>query len=96
MAVDATSLTTRYPELAAAVTDYPDMVDGCIAQAQAMVDSDWYGSKADHAIHALAAHFVAINPLGELARIDKKGEKTVYWIQYEQIRKSIGAGCRVI
>jgi hypothetical protein len=62
-----------------------------------MVDSTFYGTKADHAIHALAAHFIAISPLdGELGRLDKKSDKTVYLLQFEQIKRSIAAGCRVI
>jgi hypothetical protein len=96
MSVTAATLVARYPEFGAAVSDYPDMVDACIAQATEMVDATVYSTKADHAIKALAAHLIAINPMGEMARLDKKGTKTVYLLQYEQLRKMPGAGFRVI
>jgi hypothetical protein len=96
MAVDATSLTVRYPELAPAVTAAPDMVDACIAQAEILIDRTVYGSKADAAVHALAAHFVAINPLGELGRLNKRNDDTVYLMQYRQLRRSLGYSISVI
>jgi len=93
VAVDATTLVTRYPEF----TSTPaTLVAACIADAQVMIDASYYGAKADAATHALAAHYIAINPLGEMARLDKKGEKTTYLLQYNQIKRSLGAGCRVI
>lgn len=96
MAVDAAALIARYPELTAAYSAYPDMVDGCIEQAEAMTDSEYYGAKYEPAVKALAAHFVAINPLGEMARLDKRSDRTVYLIQYEQLRKSAPTGFRVL
>lgn len=96
MAVDATSLLARFPEFTAANTSYPNLVSGAITDATALVDATEYGDKADMAITYLAAHFIAINPLGELARLDKRGEKTTYLLMFERVKKSIGFGCRVI
>ena len=93
MAVDRTSLITRFPEFTNATEA---LVTACIAEAELMVDRSYYGEKADMAVTHLAAHLVAINPLGEMARLDKKGDKTIYLISFEKIKRSLGAGCRVI
>jgi hypothetical protein len=64
--------------------------------AELMVDRCVYGAKADAAVKAYAAHLIAINPLGEFARLDKKGEKTIYLLQYERFKRAVGSGFRVI
>lgn len=93
MAVTVSSLQTRYPEFA----NVPSAtVQAAIDDAALMIDSAFWGNKSDMGITALAAHYIAINPLGEFARLDKKREKTVYWMQYQQIMYSLGAGCRTI
>lgn len=97
MAVDATSLVARFPEFAPAVTSYPDMVDACIADAELMIDRVVWGTKADMGVTYYAAHLIAINPIGEFARLDKRGEKTTYLLMYEATKKTLAlAGCRVI
>lgn len=98
MAVDASTLVARYPEFVAAVSAQPDMVDACIAQAVTQIDRTVYGSaKADAATHALAAHFIAICPLdGELGRLNQRSDKTIYWLQYEQIKRSLGLAAMVV
>lgn len=68
----------------------------CITDAELMIDRAYYGAKADMAVTYLAAHLIAINPLGEMARLDKRGEKTTYLLKFEMVKKSLGAGCRVI
>jgi hypothetical protein len=93
MAVNAASLVVRYPEFTSTPTT---LVDASIADAELMIDRAYYRGKADMAVTAYAAHLIAINPLGEMARLDKKGEKTTYWLHYENIKRSLGAGCRVI
>ena len=98
MAVTAATLVARYPEFAAAVSAQAAMVNACKAHAEAMVDRDEYGTtKADHAVHALAAHLIAISPLdGELGRLDKRSDNTVYLMQYRQLMRSLGASVRVL
>lgn len=93
MSVTRTTLIARFPEF----TSTPEaLVDACIVDAALMVDEDYYGTKADMAVTFLAAHYIAMNPLGEMARLDKKGEKTTYLVLYESVKRSLGAGCRVI
>jgi hypothetical protein len=93
MAVTVQSLVRRYPEFQK--TDQLH-VQACISDAELMVDRGYYGTKADMAVHALAAHYLAISPVGEMARLDKKSEETVYSRQYTSIKRSVGAGFRVI
>lgn len=94
MAVTLTSFRTRYPEFEQA----PDtLVQACIDDAEAIIDRNFFGTtKADIAVKAYAAHLIAINPLGEYARLDKKGEKTTYLLQYEKVTRTVPAGCRTI
>ena len=93
MAVDYITLTTRFPEFNATPAS---LVTASIADAELMVDRSFYGAKADMAVTYYAAHLIAMNPLGEMVRLDKKGAKTVYSVLFEAIKRGIGAGCRVI
>lgn len=93
MSVTAASLKIRFPEF----VDAEDaLVTASITDAALMVDSSFYGAKADMAITWLAAHYVAVNPMGELARLVKDDGTTTYLLGFNQVQKSIGAGCRVI
>jgi hypothetical protein len=97
MAVDAASLIARFPEFTQTVTEYPDLVDGAIADAELMVDRVVWGDKADAGVTHYAAHLIAINPIGEMARLDKRGEKTTYLLSYNELKKTLGlATCRVV
>lgn len=93
MSVTRASFIERFPEF----TETPStLVDASLADAALMVDADYFGSKADMAIRYYAAHLIAINPLGEMARLDKHGEKTTYLTEFEKVKRSLGAGFRVI
>jgi len=93
MAVTRDTLIARYPEF----TSTPvDLVNASIADAALMVDPTYYRAKTDSAVTAYAAHLIALNPLGELARLDKKGEKTTYLLVFQRIQRSLGAGFRTI
>jgi hypothetical protein len=83
----------RFPEFSKA----PDtLIDASLADAALMVDRTYFGAKADLAVTYWAAHLIAINPLGEMARLDKKNKDTIYSTMYDQVKRSIGAGFRVI
>jgi hypothetical protein len=85
VAVTRATLIARYPEF----TDTPEtLVNSCIEEAQEMVSSTIFRGKTDMAVKALAAHYIAINPLGELARI-KGAKMTTYWTHYMSIQKAI-------
>lgn len=93
MSVTRATLIARFPEFAST----PEaLVTSSIADAELMIDRPYFGSKADVAVTLYASHLIAINPLGEMARLDKKGEETTYLIAFERVKRSIGVGCRVI
>ena len=93
MAVDKTTLRARFPEF----TNTPDsLVDASIADAKLMVDSVYYGTRYDMAVTYYAAHLIAVNPLGEMARLDKKADTTTYWLLFESVKRATGTGFRVI
>lgn len=98
MAVSVSDIRTRFIEFA---SNPPDaFITACIIDATAMVDSAVYGDKSDMAIRYLTAHLIATNPLGEMGRMDsigrEGGRETDYLAMFETIKKSIGAGFRVI
>jgi hypothetical protein len=93
VAVSRATFLSRRPEFATTPTT---LVDACLVDAELMIDRDVYGGKADAGVMAYAAHLIAINPLGEMARLDKKGEKTTYFLEWERIKRSLGVGYRVI
>lgn len=94
MAVDRTSLIARFPEFENAPTD---LVTGSIADAKLVIDSGYYGTRYDSAVTWLAAHYIAINPLGELARLSKKGVTTTTYMEgFQRTKMACGTGFRVI
>lgn len=93
MAVTFTTLRVRYPEF---VPTPEALITASIVDAELMVDRTVYGSKSDMAVTSYAAHLIAINPLGEMARLDKKSDKTTYLLAFNAIKRSTAAGFRVI
>lgn len=97
MAVTYAQFVQRFPEFSQAPQD---TVEACLAEAEARVDRTFVATnKADAAVKYLAAHLIAVNPLGEYARLDASGKKksmTTYWAEYMRLIRSTGAGCRVI
>lgn len=94
MAVTESTLKARFPEFEAAATA---MVEACIAEAELLVDREIFGNRGDMAVQYLAAHFIASNPKGRLVRLKKnQGPKTQYLMLYDRVKRSIGAGFRVI
>ena len=98
MAVTLTTFRARYPEFDPSTPDaaLDALIQACINDAEEMVDRSLYGTKADMAVKAYAAHLVATNPLGEYARLVSDDGRTTYLTHYESARKTVGAGCRVI
>ena len=94
MAVTVESLKTRFPEFDATPET---LVAACIADAELMLSSEAFGNQYDMAVNYKAAHLIAVNPLGEMARLDAKkpasnGSLTVYERSFLEIKKGIGVG----
>ena len=93
MALSQAVFLAQFPEFGNAP---PGLVERALDEAALMVDSAVYGTKTNVALGYYAAHLIAINPLGELARLQKDPEKTTYMLAFQRIQRSLGAGFRTI
>jgi hypothetical protein len=81
---------------------YPEMarlpngqVDAFIALAALDVDPAIWGAETDHGIGLRAAHYAALAPQGQQARLASVKGQTTYGIQFEALRDKVAAGDRV-
>ncbi|MBW2672072.1 MAG: DUF4054 domain-containing protein [Deltaproteobacteria bacterium] len=96
MAVTAASFLERFPEFEAAGST---LIEASLTDARLMISSSAYGVKYDMAVRFQAAHLLAINPLGEMARLDMDkcgSDATTYSAQLKTIQSSLGLGVRTI
>lgn len=96
MAVTTASFLARFPEFARAPRG---LIEGAIADAIVQIDRCVFRDKADAATQFLAAHMVANNPLGEVARLEKKGADgepmTTYLYEFNRLKRIVTSGFRV-
>ena len=92
MTVTLETFAARFPEFDAAPTN---MIEACIAEAAVQIDSTVYGAKYDAAVMNLAAHLIATNPLGEMARLQAKDGTTTYLKHYQNLKRMVASGFRV-
>lgn len=102
MSVTVSSLTTRYPEFAAAK---PAQVQACIDDAMTQVNASAWGDRYDRAVSLLAAHFLALSPFGLGLQLGVRRDperndttdngSTVYEQQYLELRASNIVGLAV-
>lgn len=94
MAVTRDSFVIRFPEF---IETPESLVNKCLEEAELMVDRTVFREDlGDLAVRAYAAHLIAINPLGELARLGKCDCETQYSKLFDRIKRRIGAGFRVL
>lgn len=93
--VTYSSFVALYPEFTPAPVA---TVNASIAEALIMVDPAVYRAKTDAAVAAFAAHLIALNPLGEYAKLSKTAgsEDTIYLKRFQRIQRSCTSGFRVI
>lgn len=98
MTVTAASLLENHPEFTQGFADYPNMVNGMISQAIAMVDESGYGSTAlyDKAVEWKACELLAMSPFARDMRLNKDLDKTYYTREYENMAKVAGSAYRVL
>lgn len=72
------------------------LIEMAIAEAQREMNKNFWGELFEQASHFLAAHKLAISPMGEACRLDSSSEKTIYQIEYERLCKSAFIGAQVI
>lgn len=100
MAVTIGDFRLRFPELDKAPQQ---IVTRCLATANNWVNPDIWGGVSDDGVAYLAAHYVAMSPGGEHARLDPKAVKgddplstTIYGVNFLAMRNAIAVGPCVI
>ena len=87
--------TSHFPEFEdcppAFLQSYLDDAETCIDR------TIWGEDKGDIGQKYLAAHNLALSPFGQQARLIAKGAKTTtYFTRYDEVRRKIASGHRVI
>jgi Protein of unknown function (DUF4054) len=67
-----------------------------IAEAQNEMNRTYWGEMFEAASHLLAAHKLAISPMGEPCRLEATSEKTIYQLEYERLCKAVFLGAHVV
>jgi len=67
-----------------------------LAEAQSEMNPEFWGEFFDVASFYLAAHKIAISPMGEPSRLEGVSEKNIYQLEYERLCRSAFLGARVI
>jgi hypothetical protein len=92
MAVTLSAWRVVYPEFNGA---RDPLVQASLDFAAIEVDAEVWGTKTDHGIGLLAAHYLALSPYGQNARMVAKDGSTTYGKSYESLRDSVAAGLRI-
>ena len=87
------NFTKRFPEFA---NTEPSLIEMALAEAQSEINSKHFGDLFDLVVQYLAAHKLAISPMGEPCRLEASQEKTTYQIEYERLCKAAYLGAQVI
>ena len=72
------------------------LIQMALYESQNEVSKEAFGSMHETAVFYLAAHKLAISPMGEPSRLDGVEEKDVYRLEYERLCRSAFLGARVI
>lgn len=56
------------------------------------IQADTWDDLTDQGIMYLAAHLLTGAPEGEQARLKKENRATIYWIEFERMRKEVTLG----
>jgi hypothetical protein len=72
------------------------LLEMALSEAQSEMNRNYWGELFDVASLYLAAHKLAISPMGEPSRLDGMAEKNVYQLEYERLCRSAFLGARVI
>lgn len=85
----------RFPEFDEKGID-AGLIELAIAEAQSEMNQKYWGELFEQGSHFLAAHKLAISPMGEACRLEGAQEKTIYQLEYERLCKSAFIGAHVI
>ncbi|MGH7250200.1 MAG: DUF4054 domain-containing protein [Minisyncoccia bacterium] len=87
------NFTTRFPEFEN--TD-PSLIEMALGEARNEINPKYFGDTFELVVQYLAAHKLAISPMGEPCRLAASPEKTTYQLEYERLCKSAYLGAQVI
>jgi hypothetical protein len=85
----------RFPEFNQQGVE-PDLIEMTIAEAQSEMNKKYWGELFEQGSHFLAAHKLAISPMGEACRLEVSQEKTIYQLEYERLCKKAFIGGYVL
>lgn len=94
----AAQLIIEYPELAPLYAEDPAPVAAALARAERQTSADWDSTTRNDQVYLLAAHLLALSPMGRNARLSAPSSKDgVYVSTYQdelQRRKAANAFAR--
>jgi hypothetical protein len=85
----------RFPEFDEKGID-TRLIEMAIAEAERGMNKKWWGELFEQGSYFLAAHKLAISPMGENCRLDGTEEKTIYQLEYERLCKNAFIGAHVL
>lgn len=85
--------TTRFPEFKD--TD-ANLIEMALSEARSEINPKYFSDTFVVAVHYLAAHKLAISPMGENCRLEASEQKTIYQLEFERLCKSAYIGAQVI
>lgn len=95
MSLSSASFLVEYPEFAAIDSA---KVSAALASALREIDADVWGDLANDGQGLLAAHKLAMKPSGQQANLRAgagSNQTSIYWSQYEDLRRRVGTAYRV-
>ena len=89
MALSLSTFRARFPEF----QSQPDAtLQDAINRGAAQSDSTIFGDLVDEATGYLAAHFLALSPFGQQARLSGPTESTTYYLHWRRLATKKAAG----
>ncbi len=89
MALSITTFRARFPEF----QSLPDpTIQDAINRGAAQSDSVIFGDLVDESTGYLAAHFLALSPYGQQARLTGANESTTYYLHWRRLATKKAAG----
>lgn len=96
MPVSVATMKSKHREFA----DLDDsVVETALDDALSEIDAKVWGDLADRGQRLLAAHMLAMSPFGATAGLragSGANQTSIYWGQYEDLRKRVGTAYRVV
>lgn len=95
--VTPSTLAVKFPEFVDVIADDEPFVEEKIAEAGRRVSVTAWDPQGltDDGVSYLAAHLIAVSPLGEQAKLDTEGD-TTYLKEFKRMVRIVSSGCRAI